>query len=339
MRVAIIGSGIAGQMLVWHLSAHPKKDKLTRIDWYSAESFSPACTFASTSIVRAAGITKGHSPLGDLLYDSLDSFKAFYQKNHLELLESVKSISHLQFISKQSDQLQKNRERYGGGELSTNLHDEFFGFSEPAYMIYPHKLFQATLKRLKNSQIPFQLFEQTYVTEICEEERDVLIKHSQGQAPYDHVFLATGHDQEDAQIKSLVSGHYIEIPNSILPNELAQESWSYHFDGDISMVHRKEDKHLLISVYNHEGVQYLANAHELSDLYMRAQKIFPLWKWVKLEEQHLKVGVRVKGVKRMPIAKWVTKRTAILNGLYKNGFTFAVKLSQEMVDNFLREKS
>lgn len=117
------------------------------------------------------------------------------------------------------------------------------------------------------------------------------------------------------------------------------ESWSLNIYKTVNLAYRRDDHKLLVFSYNKKGQCLLPEKKELNALYLKARGEFPHWPWPCLSEKFMKVGVRAKGVRRVPFAYWANPRIAIMNGLYKNGYSLSVKFSRDLLEGFTDQKS
>ena len=336
MKVAVIGSGIAGQMLIYNLL---KAKNLQKLDWYSADSFAPACSSSTTSIVRRSGITSGVSPLGDLLLESFEAFESLYESDkHLQAC--IDKSLHYELYPHDDEKL---LERYPPQADSEPLFSrvDYKTSSEQVYVVYPMRFKKYILDQFQNSGLGHLYSE--LVVEVKENKDSIFIQSQSETREYDYVFSAVGWNYaayyQHPKFKNHVSGHYLELSAHFLDSELTQDSWSLSID-KINFIFRKKSQCLLVSAVNKQSIELLGSPSELGALYENAQQLFPTWNWPKLNSENLKVGVRVKGQKRYPISEWTTPRHASLNGLYKNGFSYAVKLSKDLINEMgEKEKS
>jgi len=84
VRIAIVGNGVFSRLSLWFLLKYWREQKIDErfdggiielhIDHISSDLEYPPTSLKTTSTVCLNGITKGHSPLGDLLVDSFSFF-------------------------------------------------------------------------------------------------------------------------------------------------------------------------------------------------------------------------------------------------------------------------
>lgn len=345
MRIAVIGGGIAGQMIVWRLLQ--EKADFT-IDWFEASEKIPPCSFSTTSLVRKAGIERGVSPLGDLLLESFEEFESFVEKNPHFSHRAIEKMEHLQCWRKDDERSSSYQRRYGGQKKAV-ITEFFLGEKwekapERAYLVYPG-FFREEVDRLAKASERLHYFPY-YVKKIEEGEAGVGLLYENQRRLYQKVFLATGwnhlweKERFNLPLKEIVSGHYLDIKSSFLLPQYRKTSWSMSLGENLNLIHRQRTEQLLISVYNEKqgGLSPVAsmNPHEpeLRKLYHRAKSsLSQIGLWPEFSPSWMRMGRRVKGVKRRPLARWVSPHLACINGLYKNAYTYSFKLTKDLMNS------
>ncbi len=333
--LAIIGSGIVGRSLLFHLTK--ENFQFDEVLLFDSPEFTPPCSVTTTAIVALRGITVGHSPLGDLILEGFNSFT-----NHIEK-ESPAGVYPIFQYSGQTKQPELFLKRYPDAQMM-NSFDEFnflervYITKEKAYMVKPPLYLDWLLKKAE-SKMKIKKINQ-FVTKIIP-KGDVEIQTMQGEVyRANKVVFAAGsasrfwqHLFPDSLLKTSrpVQGAYLEFQNFHWGNK----SFSLTFDG-ANVVYRNETKELLMGSSSQDVSHSLVPENELRKIYALLTKNVQ-FHWPKFDEGKILVGHREKAKKRVP---YIINKNPLyfVGGLYKNGFTLSYKVT-EMITHQLRENS
>lgn len=321
--LAIVGGGILGRSLIYSLAKEQKS--FERITLFYSDSFTFPCTLSSTATVAPRGLTKGHSPLGDLLIESYEVFSDHVSLDHPLGVEKV-----VQYTAA-TEKLEAFKQRYPNGALSKKLFKhETYLIEEPGYVVDPRTYSNWLLNEalfMNNEHI--EVIED-FVTEVEENERVHLKTLNGRNLSFDKVIFTAGNYNRfwkevapNSKLKSSrpVQGSYFEF-NDVHWN---LDSFALTYNGE-NIVWNKPLKRLLLGSTSDESNLLLPPLDELKLIYERVKKdlILPL---PEMDSGIVKVGLREKAQKREP---YVIQEghCYFLGGLYKNGFSLALKMAR-----------
>ncbi len=317
-NIIIIGGGIASYALIPKLSY--RENKIFLVD---GDEYYPSCSENSTAINCLRGIKKGISPLGDLLYDSHHEFLKFYQAYRPNGV--YKGIEQI-FFNQDDLQLIKRYPEHQKVDEKCLVKNKDYYVQLEAYF-WNFQLFKTWVKE----NFDFELL-QDYVKTINNNE---LSLHKNGVVNFDHVYCCTNntnnyyakfnHDYEiyRSKLKS-VKGSFLETNY----NCEFSSSTSIKVDG-VHYIFRKEDKILQIGSTSEQSDHFIHSKTELDSMYENTKQRLNI-SIPKRESFNYKTGIRQKGAKRLPFWGPVAPNIDIVNGLYKNGFSFAFMAAKEL---------
>ncbi len=331
--LAIIGSGIVGRSLLFHLTK--ENFQFDEILLFDSPDFSPPCSLNTTAISALRGITSGHSPLGDLI---LEGFKSFCGHVEKDRPDGVYPIFQYSAQTKNTEVFLK---RYPDAQM-VNSFDEFnfvekiYITKEKAFMVKPPLYLDWLLKK---SELKVKLKKiNQFVTKITpKSEVEIQTAHGEVYKANKVVFAAGPASRfwlslfPDSLLKTSkpVQGAYLEFKNFYG----GDKSFSLTLDGG-NVVYRHETKELLIGSSSQDVGHCLAPENELREIYSTLTKNVQ-FNWPHYHQGQILVGHREKAKKREP---YIINKDPLyfIGGLYKNGFTLSYKITETLTHQ-LRE--
>jgi len=321
--LAIIGGGLMGRSLIYHLAK--EKKHFEKIVLFSSDKITIPCTLNSTAMVALRGVTKGHSELGDLLVEGHEIFSHHVKMDHPQGVQVVKQFTgtHRErefFLS-----------RYPEASLSDRFfHEKIYLSEERAFMIDPKTYIDWLLKESQNFyQDSLHLIEDM-VVEAQEESEGVVIKTLNNKKMNFHKVIFAGGSYNrfwtpmapHSKLKTSkpVQGSYLEFQNV----SWEHSSFSLTVD-EKNLIWNAPLKRLFIGSTSSETPHYLPQKKELREIYDELYLKLNL-KLPSFDEGEIKVGLREKAQKRAPYMV-EEGRSLFVGGLYKNAFTLSLKLS------------
>ncbi len=325
--LAIIGGGIAGRSLLFHLAK--SGIPFQKITLFSSEKFAKSCSLNSTAIVARRGVSTGLSSLGDTLAASVDLFEKHVKEDGPE---GVTRIPQYTGASSKIDQFKK---RYPDGENSQRMGPletsiEFYHASEEAYMIDPGTYLNWLMEKARS--LPLEVVDDfvksvTPGDEVCVETLGGIKQN------FDRLIFAGGvYNQhwkeiltpEKESLSKTVPGSYLEFSDL----SLDIPSLSLTLDGD-NFIYDSLKKRLLIGSTTETVTHELSSRGELKKIYERLATHLTL-ALPEYEKARVCTGLREKASKREP---YLIQRENIfaIGGYYKNGYSVNLKLSQDLL--------
>lgn len=314
--LAIIGSGILGRSLIYALAK--EKKPFEKIVLFYSDNITPPCTLSSTAVVAPRGLSEGLSPLGDLL---IDGFKNFSEHVSIDNPTGVEKIIQYTGATKKLDEFKK---RYPLAENSRKfLKDEMLMQVDAGFLIDPKTYTDWLLAEAKFMYQDKLVIIPELVTEVQPNEF-YHVKTINGRSmTFDKVVFTCGTYNRFWQNKTSkpVQGSYYEW----ISVQWDTPSFSLTLDGD-NLIWDNHQKRLLIGSTSLETVHLLPPEKSLREIYVRLEALCDL-KLPAISSAVIKVGLREKAQKREPYVAQENNKF-FLGGLYKNGFTLALKIAR-----------
>ena len=323
--LAIIGGGIAGRSLIYTLAKGQKEYQ--KIIFFQSETFAHPCSLNSTAIVAPRGLTQGHSPLGDLLFDSFNEFS-----NHIEA-EHPEGVAKITQYTGARANLETFRSRYP----HTTLMKDFFKMDtfvarDDAFLITPEIYNEWLLNEAKFLLGDKLEVVEDFVIDVTQDSGVRLKTQNGGDFACDKLVVAAGSYNRfwsgQSQVKKLkslktVQGCFLEFDNV----DILRPSFSLSYEGD-NLIWNSHHRRLLIGSTSLEVSHELSGETLLLDIYNRLADVvnFPLPPY---SLAHVKVGLREKAQKRMPFIE-ADRNIIFLGGYYKNGYSLALKMARSL---------
>lgn len=334
----VVGNGLAAQTFLFELFAKldVNKSQNFSVAQIFSEEITASCSLRSTATVSLSGIEKGVSELGDELHQSYYLFEQFFKKHSPLGVEKVKQI--ITFSKK--EEKEKLQRRYKTlEEIRDPLFKEekFWGTRLDSYIVSP-KIFNSWFH--KKLARPNLVVKKNFVKKMFLDEQDLInCELASGEVvrgykivlctgAYAKIFSAFFEGTEGIQSTQTVAGSFLE--RSI---HLGMPSFYLTIDGYNLIYRSAEEKLLLGSASN-------ANTLLIAD-YMKLQEILFLFKEKcrfdigELNDFKIVTGLRHKAAKRRASALSLNPQKTIfmINGLYKNGFTFSHLCAEKILKN------
>lgn len=331
----VVGNGIAAQTFLFELFAKLdvlKSQNFSVAQIYS-EEISPACSLRSTASVSLSGIEEGISELGNELSDSFFLFEEFQRKYRPEGVEKIRqfitfsSLGEKEKLMRRYKELKKNKhpilkKEMEAVELDSYLIDpillnSWFNEQLSSHGIVRKKNFLKNLTQNSEGIIECALLS----SEIIKTKKIVLCTGA-----YAQLFSAFYQGSEDLKKTQTVAGSFLE--RSI---NLNSPSFFVTIDGH-HLIYRQEAQKLILGSLSQNGSIVMAHHQELDELL----SLFNLHSQFSLGQLHdfkIVTGLRHKGQKRRPLVKALDfqKKIYMINGLYKNGYSFSHLCAKKIV--------
>ncbi len=313
----IIGNGIAANCFLWELQKQNRKMSILKIH---SENLAPSCSLNSTSIISLRGVTKGISPLGDELFESYQLAESFIQA------ENPDGVAPSKFYSIcEEEEKEEYLRRFGSFEdiEFPALKEKFSGKIWDGYIIDAEKFLSFLQRKAQDSHTSISALITS--TEITEE--GVTVSTLEGKTysarrllicagAYTKIYESLYPVHNAIKGSQSVPGAYLE-KGSV---DLGQKSYVVT-RGRENLIYLAETKTLKIGTTIQKNGIEAADFAKLNEIYENFQDIFKE-ELPNISNFEVKVGLRQKGVKRMPFYGKVAPNVFALISLYKNGFTF-----------------
>ena len=337
-EILIIGSGLAGMLSACFLSKlAPFAPNITLISTPEL----PAASHNSTALLSSFGVRSGLGSLGDLLFEAWQNSENFY--NSWPVKGVYPSVHYV--LPGQGDLAWKKfTRRYGDKNPGEPIKVDAVEISSfykvlSSYQIDTNLFFESI-----NSIIDTELKDKNgsfkqISTEVESIEADKVRLTCKDGTEYsaDAMIVCPGAWREKclgAGNSKIVGGGFYTFEGV----DLGPKSFVVSVDGK-NVQYRHWRKDLVVGSLSWPGIEVDLDSSELEKIYnWISEKIeFPkLPEWS--EQKKWTQGYRLKGPKRMPIAKSIDDNARVyeISGLYKNGLTLApllaAKISQNVID-------
>lgn len=324
---AIIGGGIAGRSLLFHLAK--SGIPFQKIYLFSSDRFAKACSLNSTAIVARRGVSSGLSNLGDILSESFDLFVSHFEKDSPQ---GIQKVTQFTGASSKIDQFKK---RYPKGELGNTLGPlettkDFYHASEEAFMIDPQTYLDWLLEESKS--LPLEFIDD-FVTSIQAGANLGLRTQGGSEFHCDKLILAGGvYNQhwreilapERESLSKTAPGSYLEFSDV----SFNLSSFSLTLDGD-NLIYDASRRRLLIGSTTESCTHELFCEREIRSIYERLKANLKL-NLPEFSHAFVRTGLREKAPKREP---YLIQNDNIygIGGFYKNGYSVNLKLSKDLI--------
>lgn len=321
--LAIIGSGIAGRSLLYALAR--AKKSFEKITLFNSDKITFPCTLSSTAIVAPRGVTRGHSPLGDLL---IEGYVEFSEHVELDRPQGVETIAQ---YTGASENLDAFKVRYPKGSIRKEfLKTENYLATDKAYLIDPVTYTNWLLKEARSIFGEKLEIIEDLVTEIERSDHFHLKTHAGRNLVFDKVVMTAGaynkHWKDLGQ--KTVQGSYLEFQDV----DLKVPSFSLTLNSD-NLIWSEKSRKLLVGSTTLETHHLLPPHEELKEIYQRAKNAVE-FDLPEYENALVRVGLREKARKREPYIHQ-DNNLIFMGGLYKNGFTLSLKLARDLSRRYL----
>lgn len=343
--VLVVGNGRAGQTFLFELLNRIKQD-VTKSQNFTiaqiyAEEVTPACSLRTTATVSLSGIEEGISELGNELSQSFYKFVDFYQKHHPAGVEKVKQI--ITFSDGENREKMLRRYKYLNPIKSTIFSQEVLGVELDSYQIDPHLYSQWFDQQISLSQISIKnsFLKNLSISETEGEKGIVVCELMNGEVLRAHkVILCTGayakifsqfyFGTNEFQTTQVVAGSYLEKKI-----DLFLPSIYLTLDGH-NLLYRSQQKTLVIGSASMPGAFLSADSATLKAIY----DVFACHLNLNLgafDDFRIVTGLRHKAKKRRPIYRSLNSEKSVymINGFYKNGFSFPHLCAERVLDEIL----
>lgn len=329
----VIGNGLSAKLFLFELfnSNEINCQNLTIAQVFS-EELAPSCTMRSTATISLNGIEEGISPLGDLLQNSYKSFIEFYDNKKPKGIDQVSQYI-LASNEKESDKLQRRFSNLVTLDHSM-LSKPMSGIVLDSFLVSPsiflkwidlhlnyqniHKFNDFVLSIAKVSETLFVI---NFKSGLSLYAKNLILCNG----AYSKIFENHFSNEIEPRDSKVVAGSFLEKDFDY------PSSFYFTFDGH-NLIYRKEDQKLILGSSSQQG------SYECPDL-MELKKIYELFcsntklNMGPFETFSFVNGLRLKGKKRTPFygLQAKTKNIFLINGLYKNGYTYSFYLSKKVI--------
>ena len=319
--LAIIGAGIAGRSLIYALAK--EKKTYSKIVVFDSDIFAPTCAFRSTATVCTRGVTRGHSPLGDLIVEGIATFQKHVEEDQPLGIYPIKQYTGA--ITK----LEQFKKRFVDGEVQKTfahfeLNESTYVSIEDAHMIDP----AIYLKWLRDqsTDLNVEVFDD-FVVQVDPLKEKVLVKtQSAKEYVFDKVVICGGAASRfwgHPKTGKPAQGSYLEFSGV----DFGLESFALTLEGD-NLVYHAHTKKLLIGSTTEDLVHELPVLNELVPIYQRLSQRVQL-NLPALKTGRVVTGLREKAAKRSPYL-FHEGLICWFGGLYKNGYSLSLHLAKKL---------
>ncbi|EQC44260.1 FAD-dependent oxidoreductase [Bacteriovorax sp. Seq25_V] len=311
--LVVVGDGIAARCMLFALALDDSFDNSKKILHISSDSFYPTCTARTTSVVSFGAHQKGISILGDLLVDSLFAFEEFCTTYSPEGVE----FSRQYYVKPENEsKLAQFNERYSHKTKIFNVECAFDRCAIINSSSLNSWLEASYLKYFSNYTKVDDV-----VTAVNLKDH-VINTRKRDLVPYSKLLLCTGpytpflFKEKKLPEGKAVSGSYFQWEDI----DLGSDSFVLS-QGHFNIIYRSGEKLVLFGGTSYEGIVFDHYLQELRENYESFVSVFRELPLPSIETASVITGIRHKGKKRLP-SFYTENDMIVLNGLYKNGFSF-----------------
>lgn len=314
----VVGDGIASWGVLLALSKKFPNKKIVQI---SVDKALKPCTLNSTATVSLNGIQKGISPLGDLLYNSY-----FFTKNLIESWNcpTIEKTNHYHF-----GDVKKLQDRFHLLEVLQHeaLESEEIGKKTEAFLFDPLN-FKNWFKDNILTKFNNFSFESEYITGFNENDNLVHINTlSKNNMSCKRLIFCTGAYERYQFGGKKVTGHYLSWKYKDF-----EESFIISLKGN-NLIFNKQMNTLMLGGTSNRDEVSLIDIYSLNKMREEFNNILRT-SLPSVESATIHSGHRQKGKKRTPYWGLVSdyQRVYSVSSLYKNGYTLAWYIGNNLVD-------
>ena len=338
--IVIVGNGVAANVLGFYLR-HDVATQSASIIRIAHDRVYRPCSQSTTSHIALRHTQRGVSPLGDLLVEAFEAFRAFAE---LYAPSGVYACEHFHLWSQHSDRAAGLFRRYEGVCFSGDKIAPFTGrlarphemARTPAYVVDPVRYLDFLSAHTRYDSVIDEA--------VVAVTKDALRLASNREVVFDRLFLCTGQfthafadafrDPTHLKHSKPVAGTYLEFDLAdFRKTEFRDLTRAFCLDvEEVNVVLRPESQKVLLG----------ATSTNDSDSYDHDTKVFEMYAKVRThlagmltlpprDRAGRVTGVRHKGHRRMPFWGEVAPRVYAVYGLYKNAFMTANLAAKELV--------
>lgn len=333
----VVGNGLAAQTFLFELFKHLKSDVKKSQNFSVAQIFSeeiaPACSLRSTASVSLNGTEEGISDLGDDLRNSFFLFEDFVKDQGPEGVEAVRQM----VTFSNNAEKEKLIRRYKKLNLIKNplFNFEVLGVELDSYLVSP-----TTYGNWFNGKISSEKIDQkknflksmtsdpdgSLTCELMNSEKVRAKKVVLCTGAYAKIFSQFYLATEEFHATQTVAGAYLEKTIN-----LSTSSFYITIDRH-NLIYRSFDQTLIMGTASRDGAFNISDYAELEDIY-KVFCSFVNFSLGSFSSFKTVVGLRHKAQKRRPVARALNDEKTIymINGFYKNGYSFGHLCAEKIV--------
>ena len=331
-----VGNGIATHVTLFYLAQEllAKNQEIPSTKKKLLILSSPenqACTFKTTSHVGTINARTGLSPLGDIIEESYNLFKNFFDKENPEGVYLGRFYKTHDISDEVRPELTPELIELPFSAKGTSIS----GYQSSHHIINPI-LFISWLKTEYSKmfsilKITIDYLDQ-HITDLIKTTTGNKVIGKEKSFNSQFVFLATGSELFKNWNKNELNYPDLSIRGGdfIITQEidLGEESFAVMIE-KANLVYRHKTKEVLIGGTTNPDSFTGTNHDQLKDFHSTFKTIYP--ELPTYNDCSIEQGLRVRGVKRFPVAKELRPGVFALLGLYKNGFTYPFLFAPKLV--------
>ena len=323
----VVGNGIAAQTFLFELftKLDVKKRQNFSVAQIYSEDIALSCSLRTTATVSLNGIEEGVSDLGNELRDSFFLFEDFLKAYNPLGVEKIGQIVGYSTSKDKAKMIRRYKElktvnhpvlkaEMEGTELNSYLvkpytYHSWFNEQLSAYGIVQKKNFLKSITKNNEGIIECELLN----CEVLKTQKIVLCTGA-----YAKLFSAFYDDTELLKNTYTVAGSFLQ--RSV---DLSRPSFYVTLD-DHNLIYRSNEQQLIVgSASMNDGI-VMADHLVLDEILAKFNQLCS-FSIGALNDFKIVTGLRHKGARRRPIARALDleKNIYMINGLYKNGYTFS----------------
>lgn len=331
----VVGNGLAAQTFLFELfkNGNVKKSQNFSVAQIFSEDIAASCSLRTTASVSLFGIEEGVSDLGNELHQSFLLFQDFYQKYKPDGVEALEQV--ITYSSEKEKAKMLRRFKVLKTVNHSILKNEVEGTNLNSYIIDPSRYSAWFDKELANNRIvKMKKFvkklsidvEGVINCELTDQSIQKARKVVLCTGAYAKLFTKFFENTESILEKTEI------VPGSFLERSVDYNCPSFYFTiNQHNLIYRSSEKKLILGSVTPESAISLPAHDELNELLSLFSSMcnLPLGSYSDFK---VITGLRLKGWRRRPIGVSLdNKNLFMINGLYKNGYTFPHLLSKKIV--------